>query len=145
MKNCRQLFCFIIAVATACCAFGTDDADEIVRLFYGRPELEAHIRSRYYEFFVEHVRKDQLTEVIENYLQNEFPWLEFHNVCVAAFRSTFTPEEQAELLTFLKSPAGVKFRKLEDNVQWKSVGELLAQENEKLFSMIENALGLKKE
>ena len=137
------LVCFM-AIASAACAVGADDANELALLMFDRAEIEAGARENYQKSFGEFLKTEQIREVVDKHLHREFAWAELQALGVAAIRSSFTPEEQKQILSFMKSPAGVKYRVIGKSPPWKSVANLLERENQKLFAAIESAAGQKK-
>ena len=145
MKTCLHLFVCFIAIASAACAFGADDANELALLMFNRTEIETEVRENYRKSFGEFLKTEQINQVVNKYLQSEFAWAELQTLVVAAIRSSFTPEEQKQILSFMKSPAGVKYRAVGKSPSWKSFDDLLERENQKLFAAIESAVGQKKQ
>lgn len=144
MKLRFHILAVLLTVAFAARAFGADEANELALLMFNRTEIEAGVRENYQKSFGEFLKTEQIKEVVDKYLQNAFAWAELQALGVAAIRSSFTIEEQRQILSFMKSPAGVKFRAVGKGPPWKRVADLLEQENQKLFAAIESAAAKKK-
>ncbi len=129
-----------LAVALFCTAIGAagaDSAEELAALQYDRAEFESGIHKTYQDLIGDPSKAAQVKEAVDKYLKTAFPWKDLEAACVRAIRAAFTPEEQTQLLAFLRSPVGKKYENLRKTPAFDAVSDLLAREGLKMLHAIE--------
>jgi len=109
-------------------------------LLYNRTQFEAEIHKAYQDMASEPSKAAAVREAVDEYLKTEFPWKDLQTACIGAIRATFTPAEQVQLLVFLRTPVGDKFRRLTKAPAFNAASDLLARESSKMFHAIEVAV-----
>ncbi len=130
----------IIFLALFAASVRADDALAIARLLIDRAELEARIREQYSVAFDVASRSTEVRKAVDAYMKESFPWDEVEKIATQAVRTALSEKEQAEVLHFIKSPVGLKYRNISSGAHWRPVSDLLDQEGRKLFAVIEKAV-----